>query len=139
MAPIAFSVVEIHTSAWDAHVGRALLESEGIPAFLGGEHIVTAWWPMSSVFGGVRLMVRGEDVEVARGVLALRDQGALEAALAGEFPPEPLRCSRCGSERLAERRNWVAIALSFVLLFMCRASFPPAKDLRCVSCGEIRW
>lgn len=136
MQSIEFGVVETHTNAWDAHVSRALLESEGVPAFLGSEHIVTAWWPMSFVFGGARLLVRQEDLELARSILALRDQGVLEAALIEEFPQDMLRCTRCGSEHLSQRRNWFAIALSFVLLLLCRASFPPAKDLRCVACGE---
>jgi hypothetical protein len=135
--PVAISVVETHVSPWDAHVGRALLESEGIPAFLESEHIVTAWWPMSLVFGGVRLLVRTEDLELARRALALRDAGELEAALAQEFPPDVLRCRACGSDRVVERRSWLAISLAVALLFTCRASFPPAKDLRCVSCGEL--
>lgn len=131
-----FSVVETHTTPWEAHVGRALLESEGIPAFLGSEHIVGAWWPMSMVFGGVRLLVRHEDLAQARSVLALRDQGELEAALAQEFPPDMLRCDRCGSEQFSERRSWLAISLAFMLLFISRATFRPAKDLLCDSCGE---
>jgi hypothetical protein len=135
---LAFSVVEVHTSPWEAHVGRALLESEGIPAYLGGEHVVTAWWPMSMVFGGVRLLVRREHVTEARAVLALRDRGELEAALVGEFPPEVMRCNRCGSEQIGERRSWLAMSLSFMLLFICQASFPPAKDLRCKKCGALR-
>ncbi|APW43470.1 DUF2007 domain-containing protein [Rhodoferax saidenbachensis] len=133
---IAFSVIETHTSPWHAHIGRALLESEGIPAFLGSEHIVSAWWPMSRVFGGVRLLVRREDVAHAQSILALRDQGHLEAALVEEFPPELRRCASCGSEEFFERRNWPAIALAFVLLLVCRAIFPPAKYIKCKLCGE---
>lgn len=135
---VAFSVVEAYTNPWDAHIDRALLESEGVPAFLGSEHIVTAWWPMSLGFGGVRLLARRADLELAKSVLALRDQGDLEAALIEEFPPDVLRCNRCGSAEMSKHRSWLTISLSFMLLFVGRASFPPAKDLRCNSCGELR-
>ena len=135
---LSFAVVEVHTSPWEAHVGRALLESEGIPAYLGSEHVVTAWWPMSLVFGGVRLLVRREHIAEAQALLALRDRGELEAALIQEYPPEVLRCNRCGSEQIAERRSWLATSLSVMLLFICQASFPPAKDLQCKSCGAPR-
>jgi len=89
--------------------------------------------------GGVRLVVRAEDLELARTILALRDSGELEAALVEEFPPDALRCKRCGSEGVVERRSWLEIAFAFVLLFTCRASYPPARDLRCNSCGELSW
>lgn len=135
---IAFTVVEVHTSPWEAHVARALLESEGIPAFLGSEHIVAVWWPMSCAFGGVRLQVRREDVEQARAVLTSRDGGELEAALVESYPLEIARCTRCGSDQFIESRNWPAISLAFMLLFVGRAIFPPAKDLRCRSCGELQ-
>jgi hypothetical protein len=133
---VSFAVVEIHTNPWDAHVGRALLESEGVSAYLGSEHIVTAWWPMSMVFGGVRLLVRGEHFEEAKAILAMRDRGELEAALVEEFPPAILRCGRCGSEQLVLRRNRLAVCIAFMLLVVCRAIFPPAKELLCKSCGE---
>ena len=136
---IAFIVVEVHTSPWEAHVARALLESEGIPAFLGSEHIVAVWWPMSMVFGGVRLLVRREHVEQARDILTLRDRGELEAALAESYPSEVMQCVRCGSEQFVGRKSWPAITLAVMLLFVGRAIFPPAKELRCVSCNELRW
>ena len=133
-----FAVVETHTSPWDAHVSRALLESEGVPAYLSSEHIVTAWWPMSMVFGGVRLSVRAENLEHAWAVLAMRDRGELEAALTESFPPEVLRCARCGAEKFALLRSWSAVLLAFIMLVICKATFPPSKELRCVSCGDSR-
>lgn len=125
-------------SPWEAHVARALLESEGIPAYLGSEHIVAMWWPMSLGFGGVRLLVHREHVEQAQAILTLRDRGELEVALVESYPPEVIQCVRCGSERFVERRSWPAISLAFILLCVGPAIFPPAKDLRCMSCGELK-
>ena len=89
------------------------------------------------VFGGVRVLVRTEHLEQARAVLAQRDRGELEAALTEELHLDVLRCRRCQCERLVERRNWFVISLALMLLWLCRAIFPPAKDLRCESCGEL--
>lgn len=135
---IAFTVVEVHLSPWEAHVARALLESEGIRAYLGSEHVVAAWWPMSLGFGGVRLLVRREHADQAHAVLNLRDRGELEAALIEAYPPEVVQCSHCGSGQFVECRSWPAISLAFMLLFVGRAIFPPAKDFRCQSCGQLR-
>jgi hypothetical protein len=133
---LRFGVVEIHDSPWAAHVSRALLESEGIPAFLASEHHIWAQWPMSLVLGGVRLLVPLEHCESAKGVLALRDSGELEAALIEQVAPGVLlACAQCGSAAFRERRDWLPIALSSMLLFACAVIFPPSKVRQCVSCG----
>lgn len=134
-AALPFTVIEVHTSPWEAHVSRALLESEGIPAFLAGEHHVGANWPMSLMLGGVKLLVPVEHLASAQRVLAMRDSGALHAALAGEFPQSPVACSHCGAATLVECRNWSSVALSVALLFLCEAIFPPTKGRKCASCG----
>jgi hypothetical protein len=134
---LRFDAVEIHTSPWEAHVSRALLESEGIPAYLANEHLVWANWPMSHMLGGVRLLVRHEHVQLARQTLALRDTGVLQSALLEEYPPNSRACSQCGSGEFAERRNWASILTAFMLLFICRAIFPPVKDHVCKSCGAV--
>ncbi|MDZ4299014.1 MAG: DUF2007 domain-containing protein [Moraxellaceae bacterium] len=49
--------------AIEAHIARAKLESEGIPAFVADEHTVTAQWLYSNAIGGVRLQVPDSYVE----------------------------------------------------------------------------
>lgn len=49
-----FITLEIHDTAWQVHVCRGLLESEGIPAHLCSEHHIGIQWPMSLALGGVR-------------------------------------------------------------------------------------
>lgn len=133
-----FAVIEIHTSPWEAHVSRGLLESEGIPAFLSSEHQIWINWPMSLTLGGVRLLVSVESAASARDVLAMRDRGELQAALVEQHGQSLERCSRCGATDLIEHRDWLAISLSVVLLLFCKASFPPAKSRKCKSCGGKR-
>jgi hypothetical protein len=118
-------------------VTRALLESEGIPAYLTNEHLIGVSWPMSQTFGGVRLVVRSEHAEMAKEMLALRDSGKLQAALLEQFPTDLRACSKCGAAEFSERRDWTSVILAVVLLLACRVTFPPIKICACKSCGAI--
>jgi hypothetical protein len=133
---LRFEVLEIHMSPWDAHVSRALLESEGIPAFLGNEHVIWINWPMSLMLGSVRLLVPAAVAESARNVLAMRDRGDLHAALVAQQEQITEVCHRCGSAEFTTSRDWVSISLATLLLFFCKAIFPPAKARRCKACKE---
>ena len=138
-AEVRFAVAEWHVSPWDAQVSRALLESEGIPAFLENEHHVTANWAMSRMLGGVRLMVPVEYIDAARAAFELRDRGDLQAALEKEYPPDALTCCACGSTALSEKRDWLAIVIAVVLLLKATVIFPPRKLRRCAACGSAQW
>ncbi len=131
-------VAEWHENAWDAQISRALLESEGIPAFLENEHHVTANWPMSRMLGGVRLMVPATFLDAAKATFSLRDEGTLQAALAIEFPLDDLACSKCGSTAFSDKRDWAGIALVFILLLKMAIIFPPRKVRRCNTCDQTQ-
>jgi hypothetical protein len=133
---LRFEVLEIHTSPWDAHVSRALLESEGIPAFLASEHQIWTNWPMSLMLGGVRVLVPADAAKLARDVLAMRDRGDLQAALVAQQDQCSEICARCGCTEFTTSRDWVAISLAVLLLLFCKAIFPPAKARRCKACKE---
>ena len=135
---IRFVVAEWHVNPWDAQVSRALLESEGVPAFLENEHHVTVNWPMSRMLGGVRLMVPVEYIDAARAAFALRDRGELQAALEKEYPPDVPTCCKCGSTALSEKRNWVTTVLAVFLLFEATIIFPPRKLKKCGACGAAQ-
>lgn len=135
-AEIKFALLEVHMSPWEAHVSRALLESEGIPATLASEHHIGAIWPMSLMLGGVRVLVPVGSLDSAREVLALRDMGVMQQALLEQWPSEVPVCSKCGASTFAETKDWASVTLSFMLLFMCKAAFPPLKVRRCASCGQ---
>lgn len=131
------AVAEVHVSPWEAHIGRALLESEGIPAFLDNEHHIGANWPISYSLGGVRVLVPREHFDAARTILAARERGDLEAALAKEFPRKPLICSNCGATAFAQRRSSRGILAAFLLLMVAAVTFPPRKLRACVACGQV--
>lgn len=55
---------------YEAHLGRARLESEGIEALVADEHTINMQWMLSDALGGVRLQVNDEDQGRARAILA---------------------------------------------------------------------
>lgn len=130
-----FAVVDDHLSPWDAHICRALLESEGIPSLLTNEHHITANWQMALVLGGVRVLVHEQDWEAARQTLALRDSGVLEAALMEEQSVDPQTCTRCRSRQFRKEKSWMSVGLAVSVLLSFGVIFPPWKQKRCMSCG----
>ncbi|MGO9443177.1 MAG: putative signal transducing protein [Thiobacillaceae bacterium] len=130
--------VESYTSPWDAHVACGLLESEGIPASIAGEHHVWANWPISQALGGVRIQVPPEHVAKAHDVLAAMRRGDFEAALESELQLKPAICPKCGSSKLQIVRSRNSIFLSIVTLFLIAAPFPrKIAGLRCTKCGTM--
>lgn len=57
-------------SPTEAHVFRAKLESEGIPAFVFDENLSTFYPFASNLTGGAKLKVRAQDLERAKEILA---------------------------------------------------------------------
>ncbi len=55
---------------YEAHLGRARLESEGIDAMVVDEHTINMQWMLSDALGGVRLQVDEEDAQRAQTILA---------------------------------------------------------------------
>ncbi len=131
-----FAVVEIHTSPWEAHVSRALLESEGIPALLANEHHIWASWRMSFALGGVRVLVPANCVEAAVNVFKIRDSGELQAALLAQQPFGQPICLQCGASELITTRNWLSVTVAALSFFVWLIIFPPTKETRCSVCGS---
>jgi len=130
--------VESFTSPWDAYVVRGLLESEGVPTSIAGEHFVWANWPLSQALGGVQLQVSAEHVEWAREILTELRRGDYEAALESELKLEPATCSKCDSRDLVIIRSKRSIFLNLVTLLLANAPFPPKiAGLKCACCGTI--
>jgi hypothetical protein len=136
--PIRFVVVKIHTSPWEAHVSRALLESEGIPAFLANEHVIWASWRMSLALGGVRVLVPVDHAEAAINVFKNRDAGELQATLLAQEPFGQPVCLQCGSGQLVTARNWLSVTVAALFVFVWAIVFPPTKETRCAACGSLK-
>lgn len=80
----------------EAHIARAKLESEGIPALMADEHTINMPWLYSNALGGVRLQVPSSAFDQAKEILA-RD---CSDDLIAEVGENPYICPSCGSAEL---------------------------------------
>lgn len=129
--------VETYLNPLDAHVARGLLESEGIPATLHSEHLVTSIWPMASALGGVRLQVAEHRAAEARDVLARLARGEFEQALADESGVPQASCPSCGSTDIRFTRAPGSTLLLLATFGLSSVIFPPRIDGRqCNACGS---
>ncbi len=124
---------------WEAHILRARLVAEGIPASVAGEQHMMADWPLSVALGGAALQVPSAHLDQAREVVALYHSGALMAELIAEHPECEDRCPVCGRTDLkatVPHGQRAALIASFLL---ASAPFPTcASRMQCNSCGH-RW
>jgi tetratricopeptide (TPR) repeat protein len=117
----------------EAHIARGRLETEGIPAFIANDEIVSINWLFSSAVGWVRLCVRETDARRAIEILQAKpDPPPTDEALY-DSPADPL-CPMCGSaEVVYETYNLRRVYTAILLL-----KFPiPFRKERwiCRTCG----
>ena len=120
----------------EAYVGRSLLESAGIPAWIADENLVRMDWFYSNLVGGMRLQVDERDEAAAREIL---EERAPETITYGEEEVyvQPT-CPKCGSTEITfgggtERGR------SLVALYLLAIPVPPREAAwNCEACGA-RW
>jgi len=76
-------------------MAKGALDSAGIESFLSDDNMVRMDWFYSNAIGGVKVMVRKEDVEGALNVLDQPIPESIEFA-EGEHYEQP-KCPKCGS------------------------------------------
>ena len=117
----------------EAFVGRSLLESAGIPAWIADEHLVRLVWFYSNLVGGMRLQVDEHNEAAAREILEERAPGTIS------YGPEEVylqpTCPKCGSDEITlgdgTERGW-----SLVALYVLSIPVPPrAAAWHCAKCG----
>lgn len=117
-----------------AHIARAALEAEGIPAFVVHENLVGLDWMLSQALGGVKVQVAGERAERARAVLREDRSGDLEDVPEASLPLEAEdACPRCGSSAIQpapEERRAKALSLLLNVPFTYHR-----HHWRCQACG----
>lgn len=143
-------------TAHDAHLAKAVLEDEGVPAFLGDEN-VTSIAPYV-VANGVRLQVAADDFDRAEGILnriAGMDVAEKSTASAERAIRQPEQCPHCGSPDVRRTRRLLGFSIAAALLFAVGVAvdqlvmtfylamaicifFLVASPFRCANCGH-RW
>ena len=116
----------------EAHIARAKLESEGIPAFVADEHTINMQWLYSNALGGVKVQVPDTFVKQANEVLALNDSEALIA----QEGYDGFLCPQCGSQNTEFLVRGRRIAfLAFIALHF--PLWPFKRQIQCNECGAM--
>ncbi|GAA0694545.1 DUF2007 domain-containing protein [Marinobacterium maritimum] len=121
-----------YTYPYEAQIARALLDSEGIEAFVADEQTINMQWLYSDALGGVRLQVAAEDAELALRILQEDRETPLLEQEGEERTPCPV-CGSCNTEYHQIGRRWaflVFLAIDFPL-------FRVRDGVRCRACGAI--
>ena len=133
-----YVTIATYIGAWEAHLARAKLESEGIYSLVLDDQTASINWIYSSTIGGVRLQVREQDSE--RAIQLLETTAEERPAIQQECPaPDTTAptCPACGSSNIARARFSSPVAvLSFLLLGLPFLFI--RKRFVCKNCGR-KW
>lgn len=128
--------VRFYDDPLEAHLGRCLLENEGIGAYVNDEHIIGLNRVLGVALGGVKLKVAATDKEQA--LLILRET---EHRPWLDEDGQPVRCPKCGSAELlngiSKPRTWNGLMhLGLGLLF---GVYPLVRErgMHCTACGHF--
>lgn len=117
----------------EAYVGRSLLESAGIPAWIADENLVRMDWFYSNLVGGMRLQVDEGEEAAAREIL---EQGVPKTITYGEAETysQP-NCPKCGSAEIT-LGSGTEQGRSLVALYVLGIPVPPRQAAwHCEACG----
>lgn len=117
---------------YEAHIARAKLESEGIPAFVADEHTINMQWLYSTAMGGVRLQVSKKFVEEALTVL---NQDTSRDLIEQEGF-DTTSCKNCSSTNT----EFYLIGKRLAFLVFLGVNFPlyPTQSgIKCNECGHV--
>lgn len=122
---------------WEAHILRARLEAEGIPASVAGDQHIIANWPLSVALGGAALQVPEAYLGQARDIVAAYHAGTFQEDLLAEHPEAADRCPACGATDVAGSVPLGQRVLTIATFLLASAPFPTsASRLHCQACGH---
>ncbi len=117
----------------EAYVGRSLLESACIPAWIADENLVRMDWFYSNLVGGMRLQVDERDEAAAREILEERAPETITYAEEKVYV-QPT-CPKCGSTEIT-LGGGTERGRSLVALYVLSIPVPPRKAAwHCEACG----
>lgn len=122
---------------WEAHVLRARLESEGIPATVAGDQHIIANWPLSVALGGAALQVPSACLTQAQEIVADYHAGTLQADLIAEQPGAADACPACGAAEVVGSVPLEQRVLTVATFLFAGAPFPTrASRMHCQACSH---
>ena len=124
---------------WEAHILRARLVAEGVPASVIGDQHIIANWPLSVALGGAALQVPQQFVGQAQEIIAAYHAGTYEQELLAEHPEAMELCPACGAAEISGSVPNRQRALAVAAFLVASAPFPTsASRMQCSACGH-RW
>jgi hypothetical protein len=140
-----FEIVKVTWFAHEAHLAKALLESEGIEAWVLDAGQIGVEWHVAGALGGIKVGVRAGDAERAREILARDYSDALAGIDEAALPASAEECCpRCGSSatrssRTTERPtawSWISMGAFFLLGFLVPRKRRLVRS-GCAACGTF--
>jgi len=117
----------------EAFLGRSLLESAGIAAWIADEHLVRMNWFLSNSVGGMRLQVDESDQAAALEILEQDVPPTIEYGQ--EEPYVQPTCPKCGSAEIT-LGDGTERGRSLVALYVLAIPVPPREAAwHCEECG----
>ncbi|HYC59371.1 MAG TPA: hypothetical protein VEK79_07380 [Thermoanaerobaculia bacterium] len=149
------SIVARYSTVGEAESARTALEAAGIEVQVLDAEMISLYWTYSNLLGGVKLLVRDEDLDQSEMVLATMPREATAAEVAEEAlqvveeapPVNPRdtiddRCPRCGSVEFYSihyRRLKASSLLYPPLIVPVLLIWPFLPKRRCEQCGRKAW
>jgi len=134
-----YVTIATYSGAWEAHLARAKLESEGIYALVLDDQTASINWIYSSSLGGVRLQVREEDSKRAIHLLeTTAEEGPTIQQECSALDTTAPTCPACGSSNISRARFSLPVAVLSFLLFGIPFLFN-RKRVVCMNCGRKWW
>ena len=127
---IVLVTVATFPEAMEAHIYRNRLEADGIPCVLADENIISNQPWHSIAYGGVKLRVREQDVEIAQEII-----NEIRHGLTSVTGVEVV-CPNCGSEKIKISRNVSVLKQVLVAIFMGTAT--KTQKAACLNC-KYQW
>lgn len=123
---------------WEAHVIRARLNADGIPATVAFANHAIVNWPMSLALGGTAVQVPANFLAKSQEIVANYQAGVLETELNEAIGSHAEHCPNCGSTNFKRTMPWrERVCATFVVVLV--AAFPTRRRLFiCNNCGN-RW
>ena len=126
-------LVRTYTVSVTAQITKTKLESEGVECFLFDEHTATVYPLFDTAIGGIRLMVKEQDLARAQAILSEVEKTPLT-----NDEGEIITCPNCQSDRIISNFNStkglravVTFLLTFLLLIY---PFYLKRVHRCLEC-----
>ena len=139
-----WSVVHTVTMLQDAYMIKSYLESAGIETLIPDEMTAQVNNFYTNAIGGVRLMVRKEDME--EGIALLTEGGYIIPGdkivddeiliVRADHATDKTRCPFCGSTNIGKRKT--PSVMMVVLYFLLSALFPIFRSAnKCFDCEKV--